>query len=65
MKKGEQKDEKPKAGMENLSAGGRVYIENLTEAMLLYQNSLGSSGRAGRPGKARTPQDAAALESTD
>jgi hypothetical protein len=61
MKKGEKKSEKMKVGMENLSEEGRIYIKNLTEAMVLYQNSLVLSGAAaaGRPDKAKTPPDAA------
>jgi hypothetical protein len=62
MKKGEKKDEKLKAGMENLSDEGRVYIKNLTEAMLAYQSSLAAFGVAGPPGKATTLPGAAELE---
>jgi hypothetical protein len=65
MEKGEEKDEKLKAGMENLSAEGRVYIKNLMEAMFLYQNSLVSPGVAGQPDRVKTPPDAAGLEVAD
>jgi hypothetical protein len=65
MKKGEKKDEKLKAGMENLSDEGRVYIKDLTKAMFLYQNSLVLSGAAKQPGGAKTPPETAGLEGAD
>jgi hypothetical protein len=65
MKKGEKKDDKLKAGMARLSAEGRVYIKNLTDAMLAYQDSLASSGAAGQPGEAATPPDTAELGIAD
>jgi hypothetical protein len=65
MKKGEKKAEKLKAGMENLSDAGRVYIKNLTEAMFLYQNSLVSAGVAGPPAEAKTLPDTTELENSN